>query len=85
MQEVIEKIYRNFIDFFAELTFSKKLSVIGIISLIVGVFVYFVIWASKTHYEVLYTDLNREDSKQLALLLEDKSIPYQTTEDGVLD
>ena len=82
MQEVIEKIYNNFINFFSELSLSKKLSVIGVISFIVGVFVYFVIWASKTHYEVLYTDLNREDSKQLALLLDEKSIPYQTGEDG---
>ena len=82
MQEVIEKIYNNFINFFSELSLSKKLSVVGVISVIVGVFVYFVIWASKTHYEVLYTDLNREDSKQLALLLDEKSIPYQTSQMG---
>ena len=82
MQEVIDKIYRNFVNFFLELSFSKKISVVAIISLIIGVFTYFVIWASKTHYEVLYTDLNREDSKQLALLLDEKNIPYQTAEDG---
>jgi len=41
-----------------------------------------IVWASQTRYSVLYTDLNREDSKQLAVLLEEKKIPYQTTEDG---
>lgn len=82
MQEVFDKIYRNFVNFFLDLSISKKISVVAIISLIIGVFTYFVIWASKTHYEVLYTDLNREDSKQLALLLDEKNIPYQTTEDG---
>ena len=82
MQDVIGKIYRNFVDFYASLGFAKKMSVVAIGALILGGMGYFVIWASKTHYKVLYTDLNREDSKQLALLLESKNIPYQTTSDG---
>ena len=41
-----------------------------------------IIWASKTRYDVLYTDLNREDVKKIAVLLEEKKIPYQTTRDG---
>ncbi|MEI8345897.1 MAG: flagellar basal-body MS-ring/collar protein FliF, partial [Pseudomonadota bacterium] len=39
-------------------------------------------WATGTRFETLYTDLNREDSKSIAVLLEEKKIPYQLTEDG---
>lgn len=40
------------------------------------------IWASKTRFQVLYKDLNREDSKKIAIILEEKKIPYQTADDG---
>lgn len=40
------------------------------------------IWASKTRFQVLYKDLNREDSKKIAIILEEKKIPYQTANDG---
>ena len=82
MQEFFEKIYRNFTEFFSGLDTFKKVGVVGVGALIVAVMAAIIIWASKPHYKVLYTDLNREDSKQLAILLEDKNIPYQTSEDG---
>ena len=82
MQDVIDKIFKNFSEFFSTLTVSKKLSLVVVSVLIVGGMSAFILWASKTDYKVLYTDLNREDAKQLSLLLEDKKIPYQTVEDG---
>ena len=82
MQDVIDKIIKNFTEFFGALTLSKKISLISLTVLIVGGMTGFILWASKTDYRVLYTDLNREDAKQLSLLLEQKSIPYQTAEDG---
>ena len=39
-------------------------------------------WAGQTNFEALYTDLNKEDSKQIAILLEQNKIPYQTSKDG---
>ena len=39
-------------------------------------------WATKTRFKTFYTDLNREDSKKIAILLEESKIPYQTSEDG---
>ena len=77
MQDVIDKIIKNFTEFFSALSASKKISLIALIVLIVGAMSGFVIWASKTDYKVLYADLNREDAKQLSLLLDDKKIPYQ--------
>ena len=41
-----------------------------------------IIWASKTRFKTLYTDLNKEDSKQIAVLLEQNKISYQLSRDG---
>lgn len=48
--------------------------IIGLISIVV--------WASKTRNSVLYSDLNREDAKQVARMLEEKKIPYEMDKDG---
>ncbi len=82
MQEFFEKIINNVIQFFVQLDFRKKISVVVVgASIIVGT-VSIVIWVSKTRYHTLYTDLNREDTKRITILLEENKIPYQTTEDG---
>jgi len=82
MQEFIEKIYRNFSDFFGTLDTVKKVGLIAIAAFIIAGMAGIMIWASKTRYEVLYTDLNREDAKKIAVLLEEKKISYQLTDDG---
>lgn len=82
MQEVIEKIYRNFLDFFSNLDASKKMGFVAVSMFILAVFMGLIIWATQSHYEVLYTDLNREDSKKIAIILEDNNIAYQMSNDG---
>lgn len=82
MQDFIEKVGRNFSEFFNSLDTGKKVGMIAITCFIVAIMSGIVIWASKTRYDVLYTDLNREDAKKISVLLEQKKIPYQTTTDG---
>lgn len=41
-----------------------------------------VIWASKTQYKVLYTDLSKDDSAVIARMLEEGKISYQVKDDG---
>lgn len=82
MEDFIEKVYRNFKDFFVSLDHNKKMGMIAISVFIVMIFVAVVVWASKTRYETLYTDLNRDDSKKIAVLLEENKIPYQMSNDG---
>ena len=61
---------------------AKELVLLVYRELFQAVMVSIVIWASKTRYEVLYTDLNREDSKKIAVILEEKKIAYQLDNDG---
>lgn len=81
-QDFIEKVLRNFGEFFRGLDFSKRLSLIGTSLMVAGAIVAMIMWATKTRFSVLYTDLNREDAKQISVLLEEKKIPYQTSKDG---
>jgi flagellar M-ring protein FliF len=82
LQDFLEKIIRNFTEFFNSLDASKKIGLVTIASFIVVCFVGIVIWASKTRMDVLYSELNREDSKKIAVLLEEKKIPYEMSNDG---
>lgn len=82
VQEFIEKIYRNFLDFFMSLDASKKMGFVALVAFIVAVFSALIIWATHSQYETLYTDLNREDSKKIAIILEENNINYQMSSDG---
>lgn len=82
MQEVIEKIIRNFIEFFNGLDTAKKIGLIAVSCIILSVMIGIISWATATRFEVLYTNLNKEDAKKISVILEEKKIPYQTTKDG---
>ncbi len=82
MQELVEKIYRNFATFFSGLETPRKIAFLALVGVIVATMIGIVVWASQTNYKMLYTELNREDAKQIARLLEEKNVPYQTSKDG---
>jgi len=82
LQDILEKIFRNFKEFFLGLDTTKRIGVIVITAMIVTAMGGVIVWATKTRYDVLYTDLNKEDSRKIAILLEEKKIPYQFSDDG---
>lgn len=82
MQDILEKIFRNFKEFFSGLDATKKLGFIIVSCIIAAAMTGIVVWASKTRYDTLYSDLNKEDARKIAILLEEKKIPYQTSNDG---
>ncbi|MBG09036.1 MAG: flagellar M-ring protein FliF [Halobacteriovoraceae bacterium] len=82
MQEFFEKIARSFSEFFKSLTIARRIALIAVSLFIVAGIIGIIIWASKTRYKTLYTDLNKEDSKQIAVLLEQNKIAYQLSRDG---
>lgn len=82
MQDILEKIYRNFKEFFNGLDSTKKIGFIIVSCMIIAAMTGIVVWASKTRFATLYSDLNKEDARKIAILLEEKKIPYQTSNDG---
>lgn len=55
---------------------------IAVAGIILATMIAIVIWASRTEYKALYTELNKEDSSQIARILEEKKIPYLSTDNG---
>jgi flagellar M-ring protein FliF len=82
LQDFLEKVYRNFKEFFLTLDWNKRVSLVGLTGFIFAVLIGIIIWASKTRYEVLYNDLNKEDSKKIATLLEEGNISYLFDDSG---
>lgn len=82
LQDILEKIFRNFKEFFIGLDSTKKVGFIIVSCMIIAAMTGIVVWASKTRYDTLYTDLNKEDARKIAILLEEKKIPYQASDDG---
>jgi flagellar M-ring protein FliF len=82
LQDILEKIYRNFKEFFNGLDSTKKIGFIIVSCMIIAAMTGIVVWASKTRYDTLYSELNKEDARKIAILLEEKKIPYQTSNDG---
>ena len=82
MQEFLEKVFRKTLEFFNQLDAFRKLALVALLGFILAGMIAIVIWASKTRYKVLYTELNNEDSTQIARLLEEKKISYQFDDNG---
>ena len=82
MQNFIKQITGNFTEFFQSLDVSRRISLLGIGSLLIAVMVSLVIWASKTQYKLLFSELTKEDSASISQLLENGKISYQIKDEG---
>jgi len=82
VQDIIEKVFQNFKEFFVGLDFNKKVGLIATTTLIIGALFSMILWVTDTRYEILYSDLNKEDSQKIQILLEEKNIPKLVVNDG---
>lgn len=82
MQDTLEKIYRSFAEFFSGLELSRKIGLIAISVFILAGSASIMIWASKTRFEPLHTNLNKEDVQRLSVMLEEGKIPFQLADNG---
>jgi len=72
----------NFLDFFRSLDMTRRIGMIGVASLVIALMAGIIIYAGKTDYKVLYTDLTKDDSATIARMLEEGKISYQVKDDG---
>jgi flagellar M-ring protein FliF len=82
LEEFYEKVLRNFSEFFSGLETNRKIGMMVLALFILLAFVGVAFWATKTRFDVLYSDLNKEDSRKIAVLLEESKIPYQLSKDS---
>jgi len=82
VEKLLQDIIKNLKSFFDELTPAKKISVVVTFLLVIGVVTSMIIWASKTRYKVLYSNLTPEDSANISQILESSKVSYQTDDNG---
>ncbi|RLA64131.1 MAG: flagellar M-ring protein FliF [Epsilonproteobacteria bacterium] len=82
MQDFIQRAIGNLTDFFSRLDNNRKVGVVVTSAFILAGMVGIIMWAAQTRYATLYTDLNKEDSKKISLLLEEKKVSYQVGDNG---
>ena len=82
MNNFFTQTVQNFIDFFRSLDMVRRIGLIAVAGILMACMAGIVIWASKTDYKVLYTDLAKDDSATIARMLEEGKIPYQVKDDG---
>ena len=82
MQDFLNQITLNFQDFYRSLDGRRKISLFAITAALVIGMVVLVIWASKTQYKLLYSDLSKEDVATISQLLDKGSIPFQVADEG---
>jgi flagellar M-ring protein FliF len=76
VSEYLSKVSKQIADFLSGLSSGRKLALFGTMGAIgVGIALLFV-WASKTAYSPLMTNLNAEDSAGIMRVLKEKNIPF---------
>jgi flagellar M-ring protein FliF len=82
VEEFFTKVGEQFRNFFGELSLTRKVLLLVLLFGMILLGSMIVIWATKTRYDVLFTELNKEDATMVARMLEQKKIAYQFSEDG---
>jgi len=79
---ILSQTVNNFIEFFKSLDMTRRLGLLGSAILLIAATSAMIIWATKSQYKVLYTELSKEDSAVIARMLEEGKISYQVKDDG---
>ncbi len=82
MQEFLNQITQNFLEFYRSLDARRRLSLFGIAGAIVVTMAILMVWATKTQYKLLYSDLSKEDSAKIQQILNNAKINFQPKNGG---
>ncbi len=82
MENFFKQIATNFVEFFSSLDFVRKVGLVALAAITGTLMAAIIMWAARTQYRVLYTDLTKEDSALIAQMLEDAKINYQIDDEG---
>ena len=82
MEQFANKIYDNFRKFWATIAPERRIGLVLIAIFVLAASGGLIKWASHTTFQPLYTDLNKDDAKSIARLLEEQNITYQFDDNG---
>ena len=73
----ISGVVNQFVNTFKKLSMLQRVSLLAATVAVFTTVVVLIIWANKTPYKTLYTDLLEEDAEEVASALDGKKIPYR--------
>ena len=82
MNNFFTQTIQNFLDSFKALDVTRRIGMVGVAGVVLAVMTGIIIFASKTDYKVLYTDLTKDDAATITRMLEEGKISYQVKDDG---
>lgn len=82
MPDFINQVFQNFIEFYRSLDARRRTSLFGVAIGIIVAMVFLMVWASKTQYKPVYTQLKDEDSIKIQQILNNGKIPFQLENGG---
>lgn len=82
MKEFFDQVTTNFVEFFQSLDLNRRISLVVIGTVLSVSMVALLMWASKTQYKLLYSELTKEDVATISQLLKQGSISHQLGDDG---
>ncbi len=73
--EKLKGIWGNF-------SLTQRMIIAGVAVLTVAGFIALTLWANKTNYHMLYSNLSPEDANRVVTILQTENVPYELTENG---
>jgi flagellar M-ring protein FliF len=67
---------------FAEMSPVKKIFILGGVAAFLAMIIVFIIWANKTDYGLLYSELDQQDAGAIVEKLNERKIPFKITGEG---
>ena len=82
MQDFVNQISQNFVDFYRSLDIRKRVSLFVVAGAIIFAMAFLIVWAAKTQYKRVYSELTAEDSAKIQQILNNGGIPFQLEKSG---
>ncbi len=82
MNAIFGDTFKNFTEFFSTLDGTRKIGMLAVGGVIIALLSGVLMFATRSSYKVLYTDLTKDDSAAIARLLEEGKIDYQISDEG---
>ncbi len=82
MQDFLNQVVQNFIEFYRSLDRRKRISLFAIAGVICFAMAMLIIWASKTQYKLLYSELTAADSAKIQQILNNGKIEFNLSDGG---
>ncbi|MBT4790043.1 MAG: flagellar M-ring protein FliF [Halobacteriovoraceae bacterium] len=82
MQDFLNQIFQNFMDFYRTLDGRRKASLFGVTLGIAAIMTLLVVWATKTQHKLVYSELTNEDSVKIQQILNNGNISFQLDNGG---